>query len=168
MRRGIVVVVIASAWMFCLGRSAHTQNKDLGVDELAEILRVATWRVPINIPLAHDLAAGLILLPTGTVHEQSKVNLYADRLRIVGRHPVLFVVRERDDGYVEISMKTAQGSTRGKFLPPRSWTVSVSYPADKIESFADKLVLVRFLDGDGAAVAAIAYLSYSTTCVTAS
>lgn len=157
MRRGILVLLIAAVCMSSVVGTANAQNEDLTVAELADILGVATWRVPITIPPGHDLVAAFILLPTGAVYERSKCNLYADRLRIVGRRQVLLVVRERDDGHIEISMKTPQGSTSREFLPPRSWTTSLHYSVEKIEPLANRLVLMRYLDADGSPVAAIAY-----------
>ena len=157
MRAVFLVLLITSPCICSVGSSAPAQNQDLNVAQLAEILGVTTWRIPVSKPLGHDLAAGLLFLPAGSVYEQSKFNLYADKLRITGRQQVLFVVRERDDGFVQIGIKTPQGSTSRKFLPPRSWTTSISYPVDEIEPFADKLVLMRFLDENNSPVAAIAY-----------
>ncbi len=157
MRRALLILLITLACMCSVAGSAHAENEDLTVAELAEILDVRTWRVPITIPPGHDLAAGFVFLPAGSLYERSKCSLHAEKLGIIGRHRVLFVVRERDDGHIEIAIMTPQGSTIREFLPPLSWTGSLSYSVKKIEPLADKLVLMRFLGENDSPVAAIAY-----------
>jgi hypothetical protein len=135
----------------------------LTVDELASILGVTTWRVQLTLPAGHDLAAGLVFLPAGSVYEPSKLNLYGERLgivsRVVGHRQVLFVVRQRDDGHVQMTVLTAQeGSSSREFSPPRLPGVSITYPVEKIERLAgNKHVLMRFDGEDGSPVAAFAY-----------
>lgn len=137
--------------------AGHVQG-DLTVNELASILGVTTWRMQIAVAAGHELTAGLVLLPEGSVYEPSKLTLGFKIFPVVGRRQVLFVVRKHDDGRVEITMMTAQdGSSSREFLPPRSADLSVTQRLEKIERLADKNVLMRVFDENGSAVAAVAY-----------